>query len=162
MGVLLFASAVADIRQPIFLVAACAVAVVVRISAACVVRLLARHYCAAQAVFVDSDGTVLYGSNCSIGLLTTENTLVLPPDEDGLASFAVQELVAHTLEVRALCHVTAGVLVCDSTVAGRTGRRLMGLSLRSLSLLTRPECVWCDGVLCCGGWCGGVTFDGVV
>lgn len=53
-----------------------------------------------QAVFVDSDGTVLYGSNCSIGLLTTDNTLVLPPDEDGLANFGVQELAAHTLEVR--------------------------------------------------------------
>jgi hypothetical protein len=51
-------------------------------------------------VFVDSDGTVLYGSNCSIGLLTTDNTLVLPPEEDGLANFAVQELAAHTLEVR--------------------------------------------------------------
>lgn len=50
------------------------------------------------AVFVDSDGTVLYGSNCSIGLLTTDNTLVLPPDEDGLANFGVQELAAHTLE----------------------------------------------------------------
>jgi hypothetical protein len=53
-----------------------------------------------QAVFVDSDGTVLYGSNCSIGLLTTDKTLVLLPDEDGLANFGVQELAAHTLEVR--------------------------------------------------------------
>lgn len=56
--------------------------------------------CALQAVFVDTDGTVLYGSNCSIGLLTTDNTLVLPPDGDGLANFAVEELAEHTLEVR--------------------------------------------------------------
>lgn len=59
------------------------------------------HFCCAlQAVFVDSDNTVLYGSNCSVGLLTADNTLILPPDEDGLANFAVQELAAHTLEVR--------------------------------------------------------------
>jgi len=53
-----------------------------------------------QAVFVDADDTVLYGSNCSIGLLTADNTLVLPPDEAGLAGMAVRELVEHTLEVR--------------------------------------------------------------
>jgi hypothetical protein len=55
---------------------------------------------ALQAVFADPDGTVLYGSCCSIGILTADNTLVLPPDGDGLANFAVQELADHTLEVR--------------------------------------------------------------
>lgn len=48
---------------------------------------------------MDPDGTVLYGSDCSIGLLTADDTLVLPPDGDGLANMAVQELVEHTLEV---------------------------------------------------------------
>jgi hypothetical protein len=57
-------------------------------------------YSALQAVFVDPDSTVLYGSCCSIGILTADNTLVLPPDGDGLANFAVQELADHTLEVR--------------------------------------------------------------
>jgi hypothetical protein len=60
-------------------------------------------YLCPQAVFVDPDGTVLYGSDCSIGLLTTDNTLVLPPDGDGLANMAVQELVEHTLEVCCVC-----------------------------------------------------------
>lgn len=52
---------------------------------------------------MDTDGTVLYGSCCSIGLLTTDNTLVLPPDGDGLANFAVEELAEHTLEVSHAC-----------------------------------------------------------
>lgn len=50
-------------------------------------------------MFVDGEGTVLYGSNCSIGLLTTDNTLVLPPNEAGLANMAVQELAERTMEV---------------------------------------------------------------
>lgn len=64
-----------------------------------------------QAVFVDPDGTVLYGSNCSIGLLTTDNTLVLPPDEAGLSGMAVQVLAARTLEVRACLFVGCWLLL---------------------------------------------------
>lgn len=56
--------------------------------------------CLVQAVFLDADDSVLYSSRGSLGILTRDCTLVLPPAEGGLAGMAVEVLAAHTMEVR--------------------------------------------------------------
>ncbi|KAF8055828.1 hypothetical protein HT031_006603 [Scenedesmus sp. PABB004] len=45
-------------------------------------------------IFVDADGTVLRGPDCTIAMLTRDGTLVVPPDESGLAGMAARNVAA--------------------------------------------------------------------
>lgn len=53
-----------------------------------------------QAIFVDDDNNVLTGPDCSIGLLTQDNVLVIPPDEGGLAGMAAKNVAELCMQVR--------------------------------------------------------------
>jgi hypothetical protein len=50
-------------------------------------------------LFVDSEGTVLSGPDCSIGILTRDGALVIPPDETGLAGMAARNVAELAMQV---------------------------------------------------------------
>eukprot|EP00775_Hariotina_reticulata_P008467 gene8467-8651_t len=52
------------------------------------------------AVFVDADGTVLYGQDCSIALMTQDKVLVIPPDESGLCGMAAHNVAQLALQYK--------------------------------------------------------------
>jgi hypothetical protein len=53
-------------------------------------------------VFVDADGTVLYGQDCSISIMTHDNVLVVPPGDSGLCGMAAQNVAQLALQVSGL------------------------------------------------------------
>lgn len=57
------------------------------------------HLSTPQAIFVDDEQTVLYGPDCSIGILTPDNVLVIPPDEGGLAGMAAKNVAELCMQV---------------------------------------------------------------
>jgi hypothetical protein len=65
-----------------------------------------------QGVFVDSEGTVLSGPDCSIGILTRDGVLVIPPDDTGLAGMAARNMAELAMQVRCCCVSAAAVRSC--------------------------------------------------
>jgi hypothetical protein len=53
-----------------------------------------------QGIFVDDDNTVLSGPDCSIGILTRDGALVIPPDDTGLAGMAARNVADLVMQVR--------------------------------------------------------------
>eukprot|EP00878_Enallax_costatus_P027491 GHUV01029608.1.p1 GENE.GHUV01029608.1~~GHUV01029608.1.p1 ORF type:complete len:237 (+),score=45.98 GHUV01029608.1:496-1206(+) len=54
------------------------------------------------AIFVDDAGNVLTGPDCSIGMLTQDNVLVIPPDDGGLAGMAAKNVAELCMQYKAL------------------------------------------------------------
>lgn len=55
---------------------------------------------------------MLYGPDCSIGIFTRDNVLVIPPDEGGLAGMAARNVAELCMEVRSQGRLSLHILLC--------------------------------------------------